>query len=553
VIAGIVASATSPGRRATAAVAARSFEPVTFRRGHVHAARFGLDRSTIIYTASWDGEPPRTFASLVGHPDARPLFEPGVMLQAIAPDGRVALDVGSTTLASATLAGDLPRPLEKDVESADWIPGTDELAVVRAGAVVEFPIGSRVGDFAEQVLGIRVSPDGERVAIVSTDNYTPELLVIDRRGATKSLVRNWRTISGIAWAPDGREIWFSGARREGLRLSSIVAVDLDGSLRTIEDAPISLAIHDISADGRVLISRELDSRTAIGRRPGDTVVRDLSWFDATNVKGISASGDRFLFDEVGLAAPNRAFGALAYVRNLDGSPPMKVHDTSALALSPDGTRVLAYDPRFVATRADPASHEQLLVIPTGTGQTKSLPRGRLAIYESGAFSDDGKQIFVVASEAGERRIRIYVQDLEGGEPRAVTPVGTAFWTPMSPMSPDGAWVFAHDESGGVKLYDVGGGAPREIPGLEQGDKPVRWMSDRRLLVSRRHGEAHRTIYAVDLDSETWQALHVIGPDDPAGVGTYSHLPTLALTPDGRAYVYSYSRRLSQLFVVTGLR
>jgi len=54
---------------------------------------------------------------------------------------------------------------------------------------------------------------------------------------------------------------------------------------------------------------------------------------------------------------------------------------------------------------------------------------------------------------------------------------------------------------------------------------------------------------LDLQSGSRTLWRELMPDDPAGIaGVYS----LALTPDGRSYAYTYARYLDSLYLVTGL-
>lgn len=80
-----------------------------------------------------------------------------------------------------------------------------------------------------------------------------------------------------------------------------------------------------------------------------------------------------------------------------------------------------------------------------------------------------------------RRIRYYVQGVEGGRPRAITPENVSFNTedPVA-ISPDGRSVAGLD--GKLVLYPLDDGAPRALPNLKEDFAPLRWCPDNSLLV-----------------------------------------------------------------------
>jgi Tol biopolymer transport system component len=99
------------------------------------------------------------------------------------------------------------------------------------------------------------------------------------------------------------------------------------------------------------------------------------------------------------------------------------------------------------------------------------------------------------------------------------------------------------------MFPIAGGSPSPIPGLADGEYPLRFTPDgRTLYVWKRDVPAH--VYAIDVASgrrELWKDLM---PLDPAGIERISNV---VVTPDGKSYAYTYSRQLSDLFVVEGLK
>ena len=81
------------------------------------------------------------------------------------------------------------------------------------------------------------------------------ITVVDRSGRKSTVARDWAGF-GLAWAPSGTEIWFTATRpAPGEFAPSLHAVSLSGVERPVYRAPDWLVLHDISEDGRVLLSR----------------------------------------------------------------------------------------------------------------------------------------------------------------------------------------------------------------------------------------------------------------------------------------------------------
>ena len=248
------------------------YQPVTFRKGVVSSARFTPDGQSFVYSASWEGQP---YAAFLGRPesgDARDLQLKDSRILSISRAGDMAVlfgpqnierAFGVRTLARIPMAGGARRDVLTGVVDADWIPGTDALAVIRDPGggrpwTVEFPAGTTVHE-ARAAWSLRVSPDGSRVAFFEGPllfDAAPEAMitVIDKSGRKSTVSRG--PGQAMDWPGRHREPR-SGSRRRartGMR-RTCVAVSLSGVERTVHRAPDWLVLHDISADGRVLLSR----------------------------------------------------------------------------------------------------------------------------------------------------------------------------------------------------------------------------------------------------------------------------------------------------------
>jgi Tol biopolymer transport system component len=161
------------------------------------------------------------------------------------------------------------------------------------------------------------------------------------------------------------------------------------------------------------------------------------------------------------------------------------------------------------------------------------------------FFPDGKRILVEGRQLG-RPFRCYVQDIDGGPPRPITPEGIH----SQVISPDGRFLAALDPERRILLYPVGGGAPIAASGsTEPGDLNV-WSADgRSIYVTEANEVVLVKVFRRDLASGRRELLKEITPSDPAGI--FSLRPAIAR--DGGSYVYGYSRVLGNLYLVQGLK
>ncbi|HYQ96160.1 MAG TPA: hypothetical protein VER38_04040, partial [Candidatus Eisenbacteria bacterium] len=340
---------------------------------------------------------------------------------------------------------------------------------------------------------------------------------------------------GLAWSADGREVWFTAATLGSNR--SVYAVDLGGRLRTVASLPGSARVHDISPAGDVLLTSDNASVGIRGRGHDENAERELTWLDWSIPAAISRDGHTLLFDEEGDG------GGLHYTvcsRGMDGSTPVRLGEGQAEDLSPDGKWALVT--RFWV------SPPELVLLPTGPGQPRTLPPAGMENIVTAEFFPSGTQILLVGNEPGHAS-RMYVRELEGGAVRPITPEG--IFARNGPISPDGTWVVGSIRGGEASLYPVGGGAPRTIPGVLAGDVIVGWSGDGKSMYARRPGDLQEAkVYRIDLATGkrlVWQVLQ--GPEDRAGVQ-----PGLAvLGHDDHTYAYVYGRTLSELFLARGFR
>jgi eukaryotic-like serine/threonine-protein kinase len=528
---------------------------LTVNRGTVYAARFAPDGRNVIYAASWEGAPIEIFSADLKYLGSRSLGLTGTDLLAVSSREEVALLRPATptfmsgmigTLAQVMISSGSPRQIAEKIEWADWSPDGRTLAVVHNVAGkdrLEFPLGHVLYETSGWISHVRFSPNGREIAFLDHPIFDDDrggVSLVDLEGRRTVLSTGWECEEGLAWSPNGKEVWFS-ATHAGLQLQ-IYAVDLSGRLRLAFRALGGVTLQDIAPDGRVLMTRDDHRAGIIGKGPGARKEQDLSWQDWSLPVDISRDGKTLLFDEQGeQSGPNYTVA----MRDMTDSPPVALGEGVAGDFSPDGKWVAAS-----------VAYHQLLLLPTGAGTVRRIERGDIQQYGFLIhWTPDGKEVLFTGNEAG-RAARCFVQNISGGRPRPVTPEGIS----RCQISPDGRLIAAskswglskpplQTKAGEALLYPIDGGAPRSIPGLQIGES-VEWTSDPDYLYVFQRDPSSIRVFRLNIETGQRKFFKSIAVPDGPGV---CDMGRILFNPDGSAYVYGYVRLLSDLYLVTGLK
>jgi Tol biopolymer transport system component len=429
----------------------------------------------------------------------------------------------------------------EDVADADWTPDGSRLAVTRrlgGKYQLEFPMGRVLYSTPGWISHPRVSPAGDAIAFLDHPLFSGDdrgsVAVVHADGRKQVLSKEWLAVQGLAWSPSGQEVWFTAADAGVAR--RLYAVNLSGQTRLLLQVPGSLTLHDIFRDGRVLLTRDTLRCGILALSPPEAKERDLSWHDFSSVMDLSADGKTILLSEQGGGGgPSYA----VYLRQMDGSPAVRLGEGLALALSPDKKWALS----LLLT-----SPPELVLQPTGTGEPRRLARGPIQGYGYDAnFFPDGKAILFTGRASSGRR-RLWVQDLNGGEPRALTPEGIPHGSQA--VSPDGKTVAAAGPEGRVWLYPVGDGKPSPVPGSGGRGRPMAWNADGLSFFAYESAGSFASVYRIDARTGRTDLWKKLAPADPAGI---IQILDVHVTSDGRSYAYSYLRFLSDLYIAEGLK
>jgi dipeptidyl aminopeptidase/acylaminoacyl peptidase len=368
-----------------------------------------------------------------------------------------------------------------------------------------------------------VSPNGRLVAFVdhvqrgNSDGYVK---VVDASGKIRLVGPFVATFGSLAWSPKGDEIWYGG----------IEAVTLSGRTRTVWGSP-SGTLQDVSRDGRALVVEFTGRREIVGFPSGGGPPRNLTTLDWSFPVDVSSDGEMVLFNEQN----RRPWGT--YVRRLDGSPAIRIGDGEGYGLSPDG--------RWAVTVPLP-ERRPIRLVPTGAGEVKTIDIGNLTCQWANWFPD-GRRLVILGNEPG-RGTRLFVQEISGGRPQAISPEGLNIVAQA--ISPDGRSIAARGPDGRWAIYPAQPGEPRVVPGISAEEIPIRWTPDGRSLFVTRRSALPGTIEVVDVATGRRTPWKQFEPPDPTGV---EQAGPAVIAPNEKSYVWSYRRVLGDLYLATGMK
>jgi hypothetical protein len=566
-LAALIFGAYRLGGRAEAARQSHpTFRQLTFRGLGIGTARFTPDGQSIVFSTQTEGKPPELMVMRLDSPEARSLGLPPAQILSISSEGEMALlllhpyalsaRVGHAafeqvvnrdprifdgTLATASLSGGAPTEILEDVSFADWGP-EGKLAIVRRvgiGSRVEYPIGKVIDDREDTLFNHpRVSPAG-RLIYKDWDQLRldgPGTILKDYAGGAFE----------SAWSGPGDAVWYNIARPE----TEIHAITPSGRDRLVLNVPGDFILYDIARDGRVLLGRLVETTEILGTFPDAPRERNLSYFDLSVANDLSPSGDVLLFGDI--FRPEWASSPSGFfVRKTDGSPP-KLLRAGGIVISPDGKWTLGSWVR----EGMQGPNEGLSIAPIGPGEDRRLPLGKVGydwIEGRAGFFPDGKRVFFCGTD-GDQPHRVWVTDVEGGAPRAVTPP----FTRRPVLLGDGRFLCARAaDAWNLYSVDATDTAPQKVVGILPGEEPFRATPDGKWLYVRgadelRPGETLMTtrVYRLDPRNGQRELWKEIPAHDSRTGGTVS---TILFSADGRTCVWTHIRYSTELVLVEGLK
>ncbi len=528
------------------------FSPLTFRRGLLQQARFAPDGRSVVYGFLAGGEGLRLYTAPLDNPISRPVLSPATALAAVGRDGQLALLTQASasgarpenprgTLALGALEGAEPVALEKDVLGADRSPG-GEVALIRAvagGQALECPPGRILARTAGWFSGLRFDPDGRRLAFfehpVPGDDLGSLQTLEPATGKRATLSGPWASLKGVAWSPSGRTVWFAAAAT-GVRRSLYEVDAAGGKAKPRLSTPANLALQDLGAGGRALVSEEPTVRDVVAWQADRGESRSLGLFDYTMLMGFSADGRKVLFhDETRAAGPDYP----VYTRDLEGGLPVPMGKGAAGALSPDGRRAALWD--------EGSAVPTLLIRSEGPGEPRRVPFPGLKAM--GQVTWAGEDRLLVLGPDAKGRWRLWQVDPGGG---AVKPFGDGpgdFHPGRLFVAPGAQRLLIRGGSAGAwALVELGSGQARPSRhGLEARDRVLGFAADGLSVFATRSAAFPLAIEKVGPDGRRNAFVTIPGPG-----GSSQPFSWGSLSPDGTRFVGASTEHASRLFLVEGL-
>ena len=532
--------------RNNAPVLTPHFHQLTFQRGSIYGAKFAPDGQSIVYSAAWNGAPKeQVYTTRTDALMSRPIDLLDSEVLSISSKGEMALRQKSDNgiiprgmLSVVPLTGGAPRELLGDVLQASWSRDGESLAVVHfvgPECRLEYPVGKTIyatstGDISD----VAVSPDGKRIAFFDHPNAEDTrgyVAMVDLSGKATRLTKEWSDLTGLAWSRSGDEIWFTGSDA-GIN-SALYAVNFSGQLRDLLHIPGRLRVFDISKEGQVLIANEATRQEVYGHRMGQDRDVDLSWFDWTLGRSLSADGQWAVLEEDGEGGgPDYT----VFLRKTDGSPAIRLGSGMGLDISPDDKWVASTNVKQPAPT---------VLLPAGAGQPITLADSQLFHTSNLRFLPDGKGLIMVATEKGKTP-RTYTLMLDGSAPKPFGPEGFR----GTLVSPDSNNVLGRKDGAYWMVPFVGNQTPQPLSFVRADEAVAGWTADSKSIYVGDVSSTPVKVYVADLKTGQRRLHHQHAPGDLAGV---AGVGSGRITPDGNFYLYTVARTLSYLYVVEGLK
>jgi hypothetical protein len=517
--------------------------------------RFAPDGVTVLYTDSRSRKSGLA-STRIDTPHTIPLGVENAAVKSISPQGEVALllrpriqnQIGAAagTLARMPITGGPPREWLENVDQADYLPD-GSMAVLRhtpgnPAWTVEWPVGHTVYTSNTFLGEMRASPDGKLLAFCDQQIFPDDrgfIGVLDQKGSYRRLTREFGSLQGLAWSPQGDEIWFGAADEWDTALH---AVTLDGRERLLARAPAQLRLLDVDSRGRALVRASIKENGVRCQAPGAAAeVECAAGLDAY-VRGLTPDGAWIISLNQAFEPPN--YGV--YFGKTDGSPAVRLGDGLPEAVSPDGKWVV------VNTLAGGEEHYKLY--PTRAGEPRDLSFDPSLRVIGIVFFPDGKRMAVNTVDKKQGVRRSFVRDEDG----TMHPIEGAA-TPVIAITPDSRFFILDEQPGkqehgptpeSVGLLPVGGGKARLLTIAPDDHWGLAGAGAESLLVSEwaQPGDGTVRVERVALDTGKRTTVREIHPPLAGGF-----VFGVQASGDARAWAYVYGRITTKLYVLEGLR
>ena len=538
----VIAWAMHPGNRPVP-----TFERLSFERGTVIRGRFAPAAKMVLYSGVLSGGVPDTYEIREDYPTSVPAGLHGALLLDVSKQDEMAVLVRAHfygqyqwggTLARVPVGGTSSRELLDDVYDASWSPDGNELAaIVWKGEQweVQYPLGKILLKTDYWLSDIRVSPDGKQVAVLrhpaASRDDRGNVLLLDRDGKQKVISGEWEALEGMAWRPDGKEVWFAAAATGDAYC--IRASNLKGEERTVYCGTSGTRLHDIAATGRTLVSVDVSRLWMTGVEHGGKEERQLNALGSTLQPKLTPDGSELVSTD-----PSERGGKnyAVYAQKMDGSAAVKIAEGGyGSDISDDGKFVLVEMP----------GENRVQVVPVGAGEAQTLQWEGFQVSWANWFPD-GQHILLEGNPTGQP-VGWYVTDRNGATPKMVVKDAPAW----ADVMPDGKHLLLMQNDGTLVKRSIEDGSETKLRKLGPGETPVDWTKEPGKLFTETTTPTSVRIDKVDLESERRETWYEFTPKNVDGA--LLNVEQVSITPDGKWMVFNYKVELGQFYTSENLR
>ncbi len=292
------------------------------------------------------------------------------------------------------------------------------------------------------------SPDGSRIIVVAgaQQQVHPALQTVDvvTGRETELKTTRWRAISRVLWTPNGRNLIITARATDEPYSQLWVIAYPEGAVRRLTNDLESYFWISLSADGRMLVTRQQRIILHLWLAPdGDVKKARQLTFGGRSLDGYVGltwtPGGRIIFSNFAGNITD------LYSMNPDGSDRVQLtanagQDNEYPVVSPDG--------RYIVFTSNRTGARQIWRMDIDGRNQKQLTLGKEP-KESSRFavlSPDGRDVFFIRRGAGAAAI--WKVPIEGGTPVPVSHLANGAIEGFLSISPDGKWLAYHHASVG---------------------------------------------------------------------------------------------------------
>ena len=153
-------------------------------------------------------------------------------------------------------------------------PDGKRLAIIRAMGGrdrLEFPVGNVLYQSDGFMIVPRVAPNGGRVAFLERVDGQESVVIVSAAGEKRIVAAGQNTTTGLALSAYGRDLVFTVVKNGSTTLRAAAS---SGDPRVITRMAGEWRLHDISREGRILLSQDHKRSYVMSGTTGDEIERD---------------------------------------------------------------------------------------------------------------------------------------------------------------------------------------------------------------------------------------------------------------------------------------